>query len=84
MLIVKIKVPATIETQEKVRERIKEQIKEDLIIHDDSIEITFADDVCTECGSTNLEEIETKDVEGVVFSRVIKCNACGKLREGAL
>lgn len=44
MMIVRIKTPTDADTQNLVRERIKQQISEGLVVHDNSVEITFADD----------------------------------------
>lgn len=78
LMIVRIKNVSDVDTQEKVRERIKEQMKEGLIVHDDTIEIIFADEMCLECGSTNLEEYTVKSDEGDIFSHVLRCNKCNR------
>lgn len=82
MMIVRIKGTASVDTQNLVRERIKQQISEGLVVHDDFLEITFADDMCTECGNTDLEEITVRIDEQIVVDHEIKCNACGHSRKG--
>ncbi|WP_200416294.1 hypothetical protein [Virgibacillus salexigens] len=79
MMIVRIKTLADTKTQEKVRERIKQQIEEGLIVHDDTIEITFAD-VCSNCGSDECQEITLRDDIGNVHEHVFECEKCGKQR----
>lgn len=81
MMIVRIKGTASVETQNKVRERIKKQIAEGLIVHDDMLEITFADDMCTECGSTDLEEIIVRTHDKIVVDYTVECNRCGQSRK---
>lgn len=81
MLIIRVKGTVPYEKMEKMRSDIKRQISEGFIVHDDSIEITIVNDMCSECGSNDLEEIVTRDIEGRVFSRVIKCNECDHLSE---
>lgn len=79
MMIVRIKTVADIKTQENVRNRIKQQIEEGLIVHDDTIEITFAD-VCSNCGSDEFQEITLRDDIGNVHQHVFECEECGKRR----
>lgn len=81
MMIVRIKTVADARVQEKVRERIKKQMKEGLIVHDDTIEITFADSMCTQCGSTDLEEIKAHNGDGVILGYLRTCNGCGNKKD---
>jgi len=80
LLIIRIKAVVDIKTQEKVRERIKKQIAEGLIVHDDTVEITIADDMCTECGSNDLEEVMLGDGGGRINEHVLICERCGYQR----
>jgi len=81
MMLVKVKGIINKEKREKFIADIKKQISEGLIIYDDTIEITFADDMCVNCGANDLESITTRSVEGDIFSHVMKCNRCGHLKE---
>lgn len=80
-MIVRIKTVANTEVQNKVRERIKEQMKEGLIVHDDNIEITFADNMCTQCGSADLEEVKAHTDDGIVLGHLRTCNNCGDKKD---
>lgn len=81
MSVIRVKDIVSDEEMEKIRSGIKHQISEGFIVHDDSIEITIVNDMCMECGSDDLEEIVTRDIENHVFSRVVKCNKCNHLSE---
>lgn len=82
MMIVRIKTVANTDTQEKVRKRIKEQIAEGLIVHDDTIEIMFVDDICPNCFGTNLKEINAYANNGVVVESTTICEYCGFVTKG--
>jgi len=80
MMIVRVKTNASAETLERIREKMKKQISEGLIVHDNLLEITFADDMCAECGSTDLEEIKLY-ADNNPIEHVTICNACEQSRE---
>ncbi|RST59702.1 hypothetical protein D5F11_011410 [Siminovitchia terrae] len=80
MLIVRLKGVFNSEVHDRVRENIKQQISEGLIVHDDAIEITFADDMCLECGSIEYEEVKMSNQKGNALEHILNCVNCGHQR----
>lgn len=80
-MIVKMNGIVNYGAKEKVRERIKEQMKEGLIVHDESIEITFSPDRCIKCGCDEFEVVTMSDKQGVIYERIKTCENCGHVTD---
>ncbi|WP_040981068.1 hypothetical protein [Oceanobacillus jeddahense] len=85
MMIVRVKTNAGAETLERIREKVKKQISEGLIVHDNLLEITFADDMEENyndiyfektCPKYGCNKLRTVDVEDLINQRKYNGEQC--------